>query len=50
MNIKIQLKGIYIPVVIVWSHEMAIVWLLNESSIIEGHGVSGLIVVIERIT
>ena len=42
--------GIYIPVVIVWSHEMAIVWLLNKSSIIEGHGVSSLIVVIERIT
>merc|ERR1711863_24861 len=29
-------------VVIVWSHEMAIVWLLNESSIIKGHGVSSL--------
>merc|ERR1712109_135364 len=39
-----------IPVVIVWLHEMAIVWLLNKSSSIEGHRVSGLIVVIERIT
>merc|ERR1711997_1202196 len=39
-----------ISVVIVWSHEMAIVWLLNESSIIEGHGVSSLVHVIERIT
>ena len=29
---------------------MAIVWLLNKSSSIEGHRVSGLIVVIERIT
>ena len=50
MNLKIQLKGMYIPVVIVWLHEMAIVWLLNKSSSIEGHRVSGLIVVIERIT
>ena len=49
MNLKIW-KGMYIPVVIVWSHEMAIVWLLNELSIIEGHGVSSLIFVIERIT
>merc|ERR1712156_1270629 len=29
---------------------VAIVWLLNESSIIEGHGVSSLVHVIERIT
>ena len=49
MNIKIQLKGIYIPVVIVWLHEMAIVWLLNKLSSIKGHRVSSLIVVIERI-
>merc|ERR1719340_349128 len=39
-----------ISVVIVWSHEMAIVWLLNESCIIEGHGVSSLVHVIVRIT
>merc|ERR1712156_881133 len=39
-----------ISVVIVWSHEMAIVWLLNKSSIIEGHGVSSLVHVIKRIT
>ena len=49
MNLKIW-KGMYIPVVIVWSHEMTIVWFLNELSIIEGHGVSSLIFVIERIT